>query len=103
MKKWLIILAVGFTAVSCQWWHETFDDVEECTEWYLDELDKTNNLKDFEGLYNDYTEWRNELGFVDALKARKAANDWREDNEKESEKMNEKIDELYEKYQYDPR
>ncbi len=38
MKKWLLILLVCVTAVSCRWWHETFDSPSECGEWYMDEL-----------------------------------------------------------------
>ena len=49
MKKWLLILAVGITTVSCQqWWHENFCDVEECEEWYLKEMSETNDLDEFE-------------------------------------------------------
>ena len=53
MKKWLLILAVGFTAVSCTWWHETFDDTEECTEWYIEEMSEADDLDEFEEIAND--------------------------------------------------
>ena len=103
MKKWLIILAVGFTAVSCQWWHETFDDVKECEEWYLEELAKAKDLDKFEEIYNDYTAWRNELGSVDVLKADEAFRDWVEDNEDEWADIEERTTKVYDKYKYTPK
>ena len=102
MKKWLLILAVGLTAASCQWWHETFDDVEECTEWYLEELAKTKDLDEFEELYNDYSIWRSDLGWTDQLKAYQADDKWRKDNEEKADKIDERYDKLYDKYKYEP-
>jgi hypothetical protein len=98
MKKWLLILAVGLTAASCQWWHETFDDVKECEEWYLDKLADTDDLEDFEEVYNDYTIWRGDLGEIDELKANTAEQEWVDDNEKKSEKIYERIDKLRDLY-----
>ena len=103
MKKWLIILAVGFTAVSCQWWHETFDDVKECEEWYLEELAKAKDLDKFEEMYNDYTAWRNELGLTDELKANEVFRDWVEDNEDEWADIEERKTKVYDKYKYTPK
>ena len=103
MKKWLLILAVGMTAVSCTWWHETFDDVKECEEWYLEELAKAKDLDKFEEIYNDYTAWRNELGWVDKLKADEAFGDWIEDNEDEWADIGERRTKVYDKYKYTPK
>lgn len=44
MKKLLLLLAVCLTAVSCQWWHETFDSPEECAKWYIEEMVEADNL-----------------------------------------------------------
>jgi hypothetical protein len=103
MKKWLLILAVGLTAASCQWWHETFNDPEECVVWYLDKLAETKDLDEFEELYNDYTIWYEDLGYIDQIKCEKAAREWREDHEDEWEDIDERNDKLYEKYRYEPK
>jgi len=97
MKKLLLLLAVCLTAVSCQWWHETFDSPEECAKWYIEEMVEADNLSDFEA-YNDFTKWENTLGRVDSWKVNKVMNDWSEDNEKEAEKIDKKLDDLRDKY-----
>lgn len=97
MKKLLLLLAVCLTAASCQWWHQTFDDPEECAEWYMEELSEAKS-NDFEVLVNDFTKWRNNLGLVDELKVNKAIEDWTEDNEKKAEKIDKKVNDIYEKY-----
>ena len=102
MKKWILILAVGITATSCQWWHETFDDPEECTEWYLEELSKTSDLKEFEDIYNDYTSWINDLNLTELYKASQAEKDWMKAHEDKWEKINERQNKVYEKYKYEP-
>lgn len=98
MKKWLLILAVGMAATSCQWWHETFDDVEECTEWYLEEMAEADDLEDFEEIANDYSLWYKDLGRVEQWKADKAWDEWREEHESKSEKIDERFDKIYVKY-----
>ena len=98
MKKWLLILTVGLTAASCQWWHETFDDVEECTEWYLEEMAEADDLEDFEEIFNDFGLWYDDLGRVEQWKSDKAADDWFEDNESKDEKIRERLKDVNEKY-----
>ena len=98
MKKWLLILVAGMTAASCQWWHETFYSVEECEEWYLEELSETDDLEEFEEIYNDYTIWRSDLGSIDRIKAGTKNMEWSDDNEKKSEKIDKNIDKLRELY-----
>jgi hypothetical protein len=98
MKKLLLLLAVCLTAVSCQWWHETFDSPEECAEWYAEEMTEADNLSDFEEVYNDYTKWFTTLGEVDRIKVNKWWNDWREDNEKKAEDIDKQVRDIYEKY-----
>ena len=98
MKKWLLILAVGFTAVSCTWWHETFNSAEDCQEWYLEELSDAEDLDEFEEIYNDYTLWNSKLGQVDSWKAYAKEQEWADDNEKKYERINEKINKLRELY-----
>lgn len=94
MKKWILILAVGITATSCQWWHETFDDPEECTEWYLNELNEADDIEEFEEIYNDFTIWRSDLGQVDKWKATAKRDEWYDENEKKAEKIEKNIDKL---------
>lgn len=99
MKKWLLILAVGITTVSCQqWWHENFCDVEECEEWYLKEMSETNDLDEFEEIYNDYTLWRSHLGEIAMWKANAKNMEWSDDNEEKSEKINKNINKLRKLY-----
>jgi hypothetical protein len=60
MKKWLLILMVCVVAVSCKWWHETFDNPAECAEWYLDELYEAaadGDVSKFRERANDLDEW----------------------------------------------
>lgn len=60
MKKWLLILMVCVVAVSCKWWHETFDNPTECAEWYLDELYEAaadGDVSKFRERANDLDEW----------------------------------------------
>ena len=98
MKKWFLILAVGMTAASCQWWHETFDDVEECTEWYLEEMAEADDLEDFEEIYNDFGLWYKDLGRVEQWKADKAGYEWREEHESKYEKIDERFHKIDVKY-----
>lgn len=98
MKKLLLLLAVCLTAVSCQWWHETFDSPEECAKWYIEEMVEADNLSDFEEVYNDFTKWENTLGIVERWKVNKVMKDWSEDNKKEAKKIDEKLDDLRDKY-----
>lgn len=95
MKKWLLILAVGLTAASCQWWHETFDDPEECAEWYSEQMWKAiqdNDVDEFIEVYNDADAYRKSLGEVDQKKADEASDKWMEKNVDK-----EKLKEFYEK------
>ena len=98
MKKWLLILTVGLTAASCQWWHETFDDPEECMEWYLDEMSEADDLDEFEEIANDYSIWYQNLGRVEQWKADKAWDEWRENHESKIEKIDERFNKVYTKY-----
>ena len=98
MKKWLLILAVGFTAVSCTWWHETFDDTEECTEWYIEEMSEADDLDEFEEIANDLSLWYKDLGRVEQWKADKAFNEWYENHESKAEKIKERYEKVYTKY-----
>ena len=60
MRRWLLILLVCVAAVSCRWWHETFDDPGECAEWYLDELYEAavdGDVSKFRERVDDINEW----------------------------------------------
>ncbi len=98
MKKWLLILAVGLTAASCQWWHETFDDPEECAVWYLEKMADAEDLEEFEDISEDFSLWAKDLGRVDGWKCDKAYEEWAEDNESKAEKIEDRYEEVYEKY-----
>ena len=79
MKKLLVILAVCFVAVSCQWWHETFDSPAECAEWYLDEIYEAASEGDqakAAELYSDMLKWAEGLDAADAQEADEAAWEW---------------------------
>ena len=75
MKKLLAILAVCFVAVSCQWWHETFDSPAECGKWYAEQIadaiedgdmeEATEIAADFE----EYVEGLSEKEQLEALEA----------------------------------
>lgn len=71
MKKLLAILAVCFVAVSCQWWHETFDSPEDCAKWYSEQVQEAYEDGDVEEaleLLGDFMEWYAGLDAADQAK-----------------------------------
>ena len=71
MKKLLAILAVCFVAVSCQWWHETFDSPEDCAKWYSEQIQEAYEDGDVEEaveLLGDFMEWYAGLDAADQAK-----------------------------------
>ena len=98
MKKLLLLVAVCLTLTSCKWWHETFDDTNECAVWYVEQMYEADDLDDFEDIANDFYLWMKDLGKVEQWKAEKALDEWSEENEKKSEKIDKRFKELNEKY-----
>ena len=65
--------------VSCKWWHETFDTVEDCTKWYLDNLYEAamdNDKEEFDDIVSDMREWVSDLSQEDQQKYIAACAGW---------------------------
>ena len=66
MKRLFLAFVVlsTLTLTSCGWIHETFCSVEDCAEWYIDELAdavEDNNSAKFCELFVDFNKWCNTL------------------------------------------
>ena len=83
MKKLLLLLAVCVTLTSCKWIHETFYSVEDCAEWYAEEMYDAivdDDVDRFIEVINDWEKWRSSLSFDDMKKAVEAGDEWLEEN-----------------------
>lgn len=101
MKKLLLLLAVCVTLTSCKWIHETFYSVEDCAEWYAEQMHDAildDDVDEFIEVYNDWTKWYKSLGDADMKKAVKAGDEWLEKNGDEK-----KRDEFFKKHKKELR
>lgn len=79
MKKILVILAVCFVMVSCQWWHETFSSPADCAVWYCEqvtEAEKAGDDEKVEELTADFEAYLESLDEAEAVEACQAATAW---------------------------
>lgn len=79
MKKILVILAVCFVMVSCQFWHETFSSPADCAVWYCEQMAEAEEAGDDEKvaeLAADFKAYMESLDEADAEEAEAAALAW---------------------------
>lgn len=97
MKRTLVIIALGAILTSCQWIAQNVYSVEDCVEWYCDELYEAavdGDKKEFIELLQAFNTWEESLNDADWEIADEAFYDWDEDNSVKSEVIDNYIDEL---------
>ena len=94
MKRLITIATVVLSLsmfTSCRWIHETFYSINECTEWYLEELYKAAKDDDedkFEERSEQFEDWVDELKKSERKKVKKAIDRWGEKHERRMETIN---------------
>ena len=74
MKRFFLVItacaALMFATSSCRWYHENITTVEECAEWYCEQMLEASNDEDdakLEELATQLSEWVERLTADEAL------------------------------------
>lgn len=101
MKKYLLILTLGLSMMfvtSCRWIHETFYSVEDCAEWYCEELYDAaidEDKEDFCDRADQLEVWLKDLSESEQEKAIEAIEKWGDRHERKAEIIDSYAEEIF--------